>query len=295
MIVVKLQGGIGNQMFQYAFGLSLSNKLNTTLYLDLSFFKEDHGLTPRKYELDLFNSSINIAGDKLINSFLRPGLFQKILKKTGIDQSNFYRENGLRFGDNVFEIKPPAYFEGFWQSEKYFTGIEDLIRKAFTFKSSLNRQSQEIADTLMQKPNTVSIHVRRGDYVSSKATNELHGLCSVNYYQNAIALIKEDVKAPYFYFFSDDPEWVAQYLLPGVENAILVQHNQGVDSWQDMALMSKCRHHITANSSFSWWGAWLNPNKEKIVIAPANWFSPQAGHLDPQDLIPNNWIRIPNE
>jgi hypothetical protein len=295
VILIKLQGGLGNQMFQYAFGLAISNKLNTPLYLDLSFFKQNHGLTPRKYELDLFNNSINIAGDKLVSRFLHPGFVQKVFKKMGINNSTIYRENSLRFSDAVFEVKPPAYFEGFFQSEQYFSVVGQLIRKNFTFKSSLNKKSQIIADELTHQANTVSIHIRRGDYVSSTAANHLHGVCSVNYYQNAIALIKDKIKDPVFYFFSDDPEWVAQHLLPVVANATLVQHNHDADSWQDLALMSKCKHHIIANSSFSWWGAWLNPSKEKIVIAPATWFSTKTDYLDPQDLIPKSWIQIPNE
>jgi virulence-associated protein VapD len=296
MIIIRLQGGLGNQMFQYAFGLSLSKKLNTSLYFDVSFFKQsDNGLTPRRYELDLFKSSVNIAGDKLINKFLRPNFIQKAIKKTGINKSTIYRESSLRFTNEVFEVKPPAYFVGFWQSEKYFNAVEDLIRNSFTPKPVLNQQSQKIADILTQQPNAVSIHVRRGDYVNSKATNELHGVCSVNYYQNAIALIKEQIKDARFYLFSDDSEWVDEHLLPVIDNATLVQHNHDTDSWQDMALMSKCKHHIIANSSFSWWGAWLNPSKEKIVIAPATWFSTETDYLDTQDLFPKSWIRIPNE
>ncbi|SHN24216.1 alpha-1,2-fucosyltransferase [Mucilaginibacter sp. OK098] len=296
MIIIKLQGGLGNQMFQYAFGLSLSKKLNTSLYFDVSFFKQpDSGLTPRIYELDLFSSPINIAGDKQINKFLRPNFIQKAFNKTGINKSTIYRESSLRFTNEVFEVKPPIYFEGFWQSEKYFNAVEDLIRNVLIPKPALNQQSQKIADAITQQPNAVSIHVRRGDYVNSKATNELHGVCSVNYFQNAIALIKEKIQDSRFYFFSDDPEWVGEHLLPVIDNATLVQHNYDADSWQDMALMSKCKHHIIANSSFSWWGAWLNPNKEKVVIAPATWFSTETDYLDSQDLLPKSWIRIPNE
>jgi len=295
MIIIKLQGGLGNQMFQYAFGLSIANKLYTILYLDLSFFKENHGLTPRKYELELFNNSINIAGDELISRFLRPGFVQKVFNKTGIYKTTICRENTLRFNDDVFEVKPPAYFEGFFQSEQYYNADEELIRKTFTFKSPLNQESQRVADTLKQQPNTVSIHVRRGDYVSSTIANNLHGVCSANYYQNAIALIKSKINDPIFYFFSDDPEWVSQYLLPIVDNAKLVSHNQQTDCWQDMALMSKCKHHIIANSSFSWWGAWLNPDKEKIVIAPEKWFNTGTEYFNAADIVPSKWTRLPNE
>jgi hypothetical protein len=295
MIIVKLQGGLGNQMFQYAFGLSISKKLSAPLYLDLSFFKQRHELTPRKYELDRFNDLIKIAGDKLLNRFLCPSLIQKIFNRTGIHGTTIYRENSLRFNNNVSEVKSSVYFEGFFQNEQYFIAEEDLIRQTFVFKSPLNQESQRVADILMHQPNTVSIHVRRGDYVNSSVTNDLHGVCSANYYLNAIELIKSKINDPVFYFFSDDPEWVFHQLIPKVDNARLVSHNQQADSWQDMALMCKCRHHIIANSSFSWWSAWLNPDKQKIVIAPEKWFNTVTAYFDADNITPPKWIRLTNE
>lgn len=296
MVVVKLQGGLGNQMFQYAFGLSISHKLSCPLYFDLSFFKNSHhGLTPREYALDAFTCKVNIAEDKLIDSFFNPDLYQRINNKLGISKKTIYHEHGLKFNNRVLAIKPPAYLEGFWQSAQYFNDIKDTITTAFTFKYSLNPQSQKIAEQLAQQADSVSVHIRRGDYVSVKTTNELHGLCSVKYYQNAMALAKKQVLNPKFYFFSDDPEWVEQHLLQDMGDSTLIRHNTLADSWQDMALMSKCKHHIIANSSFSWWGAWLGHATGKIVIAPANWFSSQAEYLDTSDLIPKNWIQLANE
>jgi hypothetical protein len=296
MIVIKLQGGLGNQMFQYAFGISVSQKLKSRLYFDLSFYTlTDNGLTQRNFELGLFAGSVNIAGDSLKNSFFGKSLYSRIVHKLGISKKTVYREQTLKFSSDVFNVKPPVYFEGFWQSEQYFNDNEDLIRKSLVFKNPLNPDSQKIAELIAKQGNPVSVHIRRGDYVSSKSTNELHGVCSAKYYMDAITEIKDKTPDPYFYFFSDDPDWVKETLLPVIENAVLVQHNKDSESWQDMALMSKCKHHIIANSSFSWWGAWLNANKEKIVIAPVNWFSTKTDNLDPQDLIPGNWIQLPNE
>ena len=295
MLVVKLQGGLGNQMFQYAFGLSVAKKMKAQLYFDLSFYNQNHGLTPRSYALDIFGYETKIADGKMVDSFFRPGLLQRVLKKAGLDKHTVFHEKTMRFDKRVFDIAPPVYFEGFWQNEQYFSPIENDIRSAFVFKKSLNTQSQKIAGELAQQQNPVSVHVRRGDYITSVSTNEMHGVCSIAYYQNAIALIKQKVTNPTFYFFSDEAEWVAENLIATGDNAVLVQHNQGDDSWQDMALMSKCCHHIIANSSFSWWGAWLNPADEKMVIAPANWFASKADNLDTRDLIPQKWIQIPNE
>jgi len=282
-------------MFQYAFGLSVAKKAKMELYLDLSFYNQNHGLTPRSYALDIFGHPAKIANDKIIDSFFRPGLLQRLHNKAGLNKHIICREKTMRFDNSVFAITPPVYFEGFWQNEQYFSSMESDIRNAFSFEKTLNRQSQKIADELAQQANAVSIHVRRGDYVTSARTNEMHGVCSVNYYQKAIALIKKKVTNPVFYFFSDDAEWVARNLMSANDDAVLVQHNQGEDSWQDMALMSKCSHHIIANSSFSWWGAWLNPTGAKMVIAPANWFAAKADFLDSLDLIPQKWIQISNE
>jgi hypothetical protein len=295
MLVVKLQGGLGNQMFQYAFGLSASKKMNVPLCLDLSFYNQNHGLTPRSYALDIFGGQTKIADGKIIDSFFRPGLLQRVLNKAGLYKHTVYHEKTMRFDKGVFDVSPPVYFEGFWQSEQYFSSIESELRAAFIFKKTLNPQSQKIADELAKQPHAISVHVRRGDYVTSATTNELHGVCSISYYQKAITSIKQQVKDPVFYFFSDDSDWVAQNLIVANDNAVLVQHNQGGDSWQDVALMSKCNHHIIANSSFSWWGAWLNPSKEKIVIAPEHWFAKQSNAPDSRDILPSSWQQIGDE
>ncbi|MEO6630787.1 MAG: alpha-1,2-fucosyltransferase [Mucilaginibacter sp.] len=292
MLVVKLQGGLGNQMFQYAFGLSASKKMNAQLSLDLSFYNQNHGLTPRTYALDIFGCQNKFAGSNVVDSYFRPGLLQRLSNKAGLNKHTVYHEKAMRFDKGVFDVSPPVYFEGFWQSEQYFNSIESEVRAAFSFKKPLNLQSQKIADELEQLPNAVSVHVRRGDYVTSAKTNELHGVCSVKYYQKAIALIKQRVSNPVFYFFSDDAEWVAQNLIATNDSTVLVQHNKGDDSWQDMALMSKCSHYIIANSSFSWWGAWLNPSKEKIVTAPERWFKDGNAYFTSEDILPEAWIKL---
>ena len=232
---------------------------------------------------------------KQLMFFFRPGLLQRLFNKLGLRRHTVYHEKTMRFDKSVFDITSPIYYEGFWQSEQYFSSIESEVRTAFCFKKPLNQQSQKITDELAQQPNAVSVHVRRGDYVTSAATNEMHGVCSIKYYQNAIAIIKQHVINPVFYFFSDDAEWVAKNLIIVNDNTILVQHNQGDDSWQDMALMSKCNHHIIANSSFSWWGAWLNSSKEKIVIAPEHWFAKQSNAPDYSDILPAGWQQIGDE
>lgn len=294
MILVKLQGGLGNQLFQCAFGLSASSRLNTRLYFDGDFFNDKNVHTPRPFELNNIKFDPVFAEEGLKDRFLAPGITQKILNKTGIHRLSVYREQSLRFDDDL-PVRDNTYYDGYWQSERYFAGMQDQIRKAFSFKGSLNKLSEQLAATLAGQTNSISMHVRRGDYVSSGSANEVHGLCSVAYYQKAIECIRQKIASPIFYFFSDDTEWVRENLLPAVENGVLVDHNQGQDSWQDMLLMSKCKHHIIANSSFSWWGAWLNPHHDKIVIAPQQWFKTETQYFDSRDIILPNWIQLPNE
>lgn len=298
MIVTKLQGGLGNQMFQYAFGLSMALQHNCGLYFDPSFFKLQSGkddIASREFELNIFDVQIKIAGEELVEQFLHPGVMQRIFNKTGINRKRVFREKSLRFDGSVFQIPPPVYAQGFWSSEFYFSKFESPVRKAFTLKKAMSNLSQKLAARMAAQENPVSVHVRRGDYVSSERTNQIHGTCSVSYYTNSIARLKAQINNPHFYFFSDDPEWVKSNLLQNIDNYTQVEHNTASDSWQDMILMSNCRHHIIANSSFSWWGAWLNPHTDKIVIAPEKWFKAPSDFFDAQDLIPAHWIKVNNE
>jgi hypothetical protein len=297
LLIIKLQGGLGNQMFQYAFGLSRAVELNSHLYIDDSFFAAQQigsDITYRKYELGLFSDQITIANSTTVKSFTNPDRRQRVLSKLGITKKKVYKEPSLKVDDAVFRLSSPVYFEGYWQSEDYFIDHEDLIREVFRFKMPLNSQSQQIANALAGLQNTISVHIRRGDYVNSARTNELHGICSVTYYLQAMATIKSKLANSYFYFFSDEPEWVKQHLVADLKNYYIIQHNINADSWQDMALMSKCRHHIIANSSFSWWGAWLNPNTEKIVIAPEKWFNTPTDYFNDECIVPKNWIKLAN-
>jgi hypothetical protein len=172
-------------------------------------------------------------------------------------------------------------------SEKYFIDAEKQIRKDFVFKLPMQNENIGLAKKISQV-NAISLHVRRGDYASNPQNIATHGLCSIDYYQAAIKHMVEQVKNPYFFVFSDDSAWVTSNLKIDFLHQY-VDHNHGKESYNDMHLMSLCKHNIIANSSFSWWGAWLNQNAEKIVFAPKQWFSKST---DTIDLIPSNWIRI---
>jgi hypothetical protein len=175
--------------------------------------------------------------------------------------------------------------DGYWQTENYLIDIKDTILNDFQLKLPLRNELKEIALKISDS-NSVSIHIRRGDYAQDKKTNAHHGTCSLEYYQEAIKLITEKIQNPIFYIFSDDIEWVKENLKINYPK----YHVEGNKGFEDMELMKNCKHNIIANSSFSWWAAWLNTNKEKIIIAPKNWLNNPK--FDTSDVVPNSWIKI---
>lgn len=279
MQIVWCLGGLGNQMFQYAFYRVLQS-YNRNVYLDVSTFKS-YGLH-NGYELEIvFGIIADTASANQISKF-KDNIFLKILNKANI-YSKIIRQKNLGFDERYLQLNGNRYFEGYWQSEKYFKSIEAQIRMDFTFPE-LDEKNQIIANAI-EKGNAVSIHIRLGDYVN----HPLHGgICTLDYYKKAIDVIKKDVDNPRFYIFSNDIAWCKENLK--LENVVYVLGNDGENSYKDMHLMSLCKHNIIANSSFSWWGAWLNKNLAKIVIAPKKWFNDPS--LDSSDLIPEEWIKI---
>ena len=180
------------------------------------------------------------------------------------------------------------YLQGYWQSERYFEQHADALRKVFAFRNAPTGPNADLARQIRQDV-SVSLHVRRADYADCTRTRAFHGLCDPDYYLGAIEFIRRQVPRFRLFAFSDDPQWVASTLQPHHPDMVVVDHNRGDQSHNDMLLMSMCQHHIIANSSFSWWGAWLNPDPNKIVIAPRQWF---AEAPDTADLIPKSWIRL---
>lgn len=265
MIIVNIVGGLGNQMFQWAFARALSVKSNTELKLDLSEF-EDYKL--RNYGLSVFNIVENIATEDELVKFNKKRIFgPKIIK-----------EKSLKFNPKYTKPAKSAYLKGYWQSEKYFKGVEDIIRADFTLKNPLSTTAQKYKDKIISK-NAVSIHIRRGDYVG----NAIYDLDLIPYYKKTIEHIEKLVENPDFFIFTDDEEYALKYFA----DFNLVE---GLKPHEDMHLMSLCKHNIIANSSFSWWGAWLNDNPEKIVIAPNAWFSSKS--LDSSTIVPDSWVRM---
>lgn len=291
MKIVNILGGLGNQMFQYAFALALSEKWpNESVRIDTSGF---NGYPFHNgYELKrIFN--VSLPETSLIEkmSVFYPLLNYRMLKigirilpkrKTVIKEPK-----DMSFDPNILRLKDSGYYLGYWQTEKYFNDIRQTILDVFTFphflpKSKNQNLSKEIIDKV-----TVSVHVRRGDYL--KIGNAC-GICTLEYYNKAISNILERIQPDTFLVFSDDIDWCQKNLSTsfGTIQAIYVDWNNGLDSYRDMQLMSLCNHNIIANSSFSWWGAWLNSHPDKIVITPYKWMN-NGGWVD---IIPKDWITI---
>lgn len=291
MIVVKLMGGLGNQLFQYALGRHLSILNDCELILDTSSLKykgnkPNPNFTDREYQLSNFNINARVADEKLLKKLSnRPTglnrLFQKKYTKVF--------EKGNQFQSEILSLKKKSIIEGYWQSEKYFWNIKDVLIKDLTLKNTSSYENIEVAKKISES-NAVSLHVRRGDYISNSLFSEVIGACSLDYYKNAINKIITEIENPTFFVFSDDIAWVKDNFGFITYKIIYVENNNELNCYEDIRLMSLCKHNIIANSSFSWWGAWLNSNKEKIVVAPQKWFN--DSRITNPDLIPENWIKL---
>lgn len=287
MIVTHLKGGLGNQMFQYACGFALAKEFNTTHKLDLSYYSSiPSNHTKREFELSQFQISSSIANSS------------DILKTKGEDSSltNFSEDINAKFYSiftSIYPIKKyfgvkNLYLDGYFQSEKFFRNYRKEILKEFTLKQELEtNEFSKIAKEIKDNNNSVSMHIRRGDYVSDEKTAKHHGVLDMNYYQEALNLL--NIQNPHIFIFSDDINWVKNNFSFLPKNSCFVP-DSSLNSAQSITLMSLCKHNIIANSSFSWWGAWLNRNNQKVVIAPKKWVK-SILFVNP-DIIPHGWHRI---
>ncbi|WNC33617.1 MULTISPECIES: alpha-1,2-fucosyltransferase [unclassified Thermosynechococcus] len=293
MIFVNLIGGLGNQMFQYAVGRALSMTRGVPLRLDISDFASYQ--LHQGFELHrVFCCEAPIASLEDLKSVLGwwgvPKIRRAIanLQLSALCKGRLILEPHYHYWEQIHSIPSTAYLQGYWQSEKYFSEIADVLREDFKFRQPLSEINAQWADKITQC-HSISLHIRRGDYVSNPMTHKVHGVCQLDYYYRAIEYITSLIDDPVFFVFSDEAEW-AKSNLEISHPVYYVENNTGQESYNDMRLMSLCRHHIIANSTFSWWGAWLNNSPEKIVIAPQKWFA--TSDKDDSDLIPKTWIRI---
>lgn len=293
MVIVKLMGGLGNQMFQYAVGRRLAHAHNSVLKLDISGFAQQKFATKRTYVLSHFNIQSQIASMEEIGALtLHPmekevKFFRPLFRRLSWRPPTYIRCFEVSFQPHILKLPDEVCLEGYWQSEKYFTDIAEILRRELTLKNPPTGENQKWVQRIQSCP-SVSVHVRRGDFLADPKTHQTHGVCTLDYYERAVHRVTEVVKNPVFFVFSDDPAWAKEYLKIPFP-ASFIDHNQDRQE-EDFRLMNLCRHHILANSSFSWWAAWLNPNPDKMVIAPQPWFKDLK--YDTRDLLPDEWIKV---
>ncbi len=281
-------------MFQYAAGRAVSARLKAPLFLDISSY--DTNVPPyRKYELDQFNIQAQpVSADELKVFYDKSNRFsfkEKFLRCVRTNYSNgIFNESTFRYDSRINTLQSPAFIIGYWQSEMYFSDIAQLIRKEFVSATSNDLASLKIIDEIKRLSNrSVSLHVRRGDYVTDAHTASYHGTCTLDYYNRACARIATVVDSPHFFVFSDDPSWINNNFVLKYPHTIVSLDRQN-PAINELMIMKACTHHIIANSTFSWWGAWLSGQAQKIVIAPKLWFK-NAPH-DTSDLLPKSWITL---
>jgi hypothetical protein len=297
MIIVRLAGGMANQMFPYAAARRLAHRWQTGLKLDvrgLAAERQKNLQFPRRYALDLFNITAQIATEEEIAPFAaarQRGVLAGLRDAIGLGpkpRRTWYREPHFHFDPRVLHLPDHVYLDGNWVCEKYFADIADIIRREFTLKQPPAGRNRELLEEV-KATESVSIHIRRGDYAAVEKVRQVHGVCEIDYYTECIRRIAELVPDPHFFIFSDEPQWAKEHL-PLAFPAVFVEHNSPEQGHEDFRLMSHCRHNIVANSGFSWWAAWLNANPGKIVFAPRTWV--KTAKYDTRDLVPADWLRV---
>lgn len=287
MVMVKIIGGLGNQMFQYAYAKALQQK-GYEVKIDISVFEtyKLHG----GYQLDKYNIDLESSTKDENYKFYKNTFFYKVLRRFGMDFSRRIKEKSLLFDKKLLEIDDNSYLDGYFQCEKYFKDIREVILKQFSIKNQeISNYTKEIKNKILNSQNSCSLHIRRGDFVNSTNIN-IHGACDIKYYKKAIQYLEEKVENINYFIFSDDIEWVKENL--AIENAIYIDSKEKRIPHEDIYLMSLCKNNIIANSSFSWWGAWLNQNEKKMVIAPKRWFADDKLESQSKDIVCESWVKI---
>lgn len=302
MRIVNVIGGLGNQMFQCAFAIALKNAFdNDEVYIDTHHYKNPYPKTFRGnnfyhngYEVSklfpTFNIPIATPSQILKCSYYIPNYFisriaRKFLPVRKTEYLQSYKDAYI-FNEEPFLLQNINYYEGYWLSPKFFNGCKEKVLEAFEFMPFTTKKNEEIANKL-SRDNSVTIHIRRGDYLNG---DNVTGICTLDYYKDAISRVREIVDNPVFFIFSNDQEWCIKNLKEqfGQSPVHFVTNNKGSESYRDMQLMSLARCNILANSSFSWWGAYLNKRNDQIVYAPKKWVNNQ----DDRDACVDNWIKI---
>lgn len=292
MICTRLSGGLGNQLFQYAAGLALSERLNTELCIDKSFLAgRQWRVTKRKFELDTFK--LNASKYSSFFSPLMPQLIKFPRLFSALTRWTLVYENQLIEPSYFFNLPINSYLIGHWQSQTYLKGLnKEILFSCFPTQDDLSIANRNMLENIKHQ-NSVGVHIRRGDYVTNSKANKFHSLLSKSYYFKAVSKIQEANKKTHFYIFSDDIEWCEKNLTIFDGPHTFVRKKSA--AWEDLLLMGNCKHLIIANSSYSWWSAWLGDyiygSQNRVVIAPKRWFTNLENNVE-KELFSAHWIQI---
>ena len=304
MILARINGGLGNRLFQYATALAISLKLNRKLLLDIAWYRNIRSLddqsdpnatTIRDFLLNNFNiqsrviNKIHLNWIKRLEFRSKNSKFYKLLLDGPLNNFSYTTINQNNYSLESIQKHPHVYLTGYWQNNDIIEEYKNLISNELILKYPLSENNQDHLKSINAK-NSVAIHVRRGDYISKSKSREVHASCSNNYYDDSIECIQKKMNELHYFIFSDDMTWIKNNLT--INTNITFIDNEG-PPYEHLYLMSQCKHQITANSTFSWWAAWLNNNPDKIIITPEYWYNDK--HLNDTVIrIPNEWIRINN-
>jgi len=284
-VISRLHGGLGNQLFQYAVGRAVALRTGSELLLDTRQYTAEN---PFQYDLGHFAIEARVATeDELPPAKSRP-LAYAWWRKFG-RSPRFVREQGLAYNERIETIGADCYLHGYFQSQRYFDEIAPTLWSDLSFKEAISGENASMAERIQSRP-SVSMHIRRGDYITNAKAQSAHGSTDLAYYERALEAVRsQSGQDPVVYLFSNDPEWVRDNMKLDAD-LVPVAINDGRTAHEDLRLMSMCDHNIIANSTFSWWGAWLNPSHNKIVVAPTQWFADPK--LSNPDITPPGWLKI---
>lgn len=290
MIIVKVMGGLGNQLFQYAFARNIEKLTGRKVKIDISYFRSipERDTTRLEQITDLF-PHFEVASSEEVQSLRRKetSIYGRILRKLRIQRKIFLTEDDVGYQKDAIN-SGNAYLEGYWQAENYFREAAANIREELVFPTEqLSHQGKDYLEKIKRTPVAVSIHVRAGDYLNAENQACFGNICTAEYYQKACAYLKQRYPDCVFFLFTNDVEWTRKNIKLAYEQIEIVDDWDGKQEWVDMFLMSQCTHNVIANSSYSWWGAWLNQHENKMVICPSKWTNNNTN----KDTICKGWIR----
>lgn len=289
MLYIGLKGGLGNQMFQYAFGVAASIESQIPFTLDITLFDTTSSIdTKRSYNLNHFNIQAQVAQKTAVAKFhtKKATIIRKI-------QNKLWHQNDYEYNPSLLKVKNNQYIEGYWQSEKYFKKYKNIIQQAFTPKEPFGIEAKKILDFIstvkISGAETILVHIRRGDYVTNAAAAAFHGVQDTNYYLQALDYIDaQSTKSKFVFVATDDVQWAKENFKS--HHSFTYISRTEIHDFEEILIMSKCDHFIISNSSFSWWSAWLGQYSNKIVVAPKKWI--KNPNISTPDIIPDEWIKI---